>query len=72
MIVLDASAAVECLLQTSAGQTIERQAYSTYNFGVMEALRRLALQGVMKNNSCGVYVLQLLQEGVLKRLRFRG
>jgi predicted nucleic acid-binding protein len=56
MIVLDASAAVDWLLQTSAGQTIERRIYSRneslhaphlLDLEVTQVLRRLALQGVV-------------------------
>ena len=56
MIVLDASAAVDWLLQTSAGQNIERRIYSRnetlhaphlLDLEVTQVLRRLALQGVV-------------------------
>jgi predicted nucleic acid-binding protein len=56
MIVLDASAAVDWLLQTSAGQSIERRIYSrnetlhaphVLDLEVTQVLRRLALQGVV-------------------------
>src|SRR3979490_3573165 len=56
MIVLDASAAVDWLLQTSAGQSIERGIYvhnatlpapHLLDLEVTQVLRRLALQGVV-------------------------
>jgi predicted nucleic acid-binding protein len=56
MIVLDASAAVDWLLQTSAGQRIEKRIYSRnetlhaphlLDLEVTQVLRRLALQGVV-------------------------
>ncbi len=56
MIVLDASAAVDWLLQTSAGQSIERRIYSRnetlhaphlLDLEVTQVLRRLAFQGVV-------------------------
>ena len=56
MIVLDASAAVDWLLQTPAGQRIERRIYSRnetlhaphlLDLEVTQVLRRLALQGVV-------------------------
>jgi predicted nucleic acid-binding protein len=56
MIVLDASAAVDWLLQTSAGQGIEKRIYSRnetlhaphlLDLEVTQVLRRLALQGVI-------------------------
>jgi predicted nucleic acid-binding protein len=56
MIVLDASAAVDWLLQTSAGQSIEKRIYSRketlhaphlLDLEVTQVLRRLALQGVV-------------------------
>ena len=56
MIVLDASAAVDWLLQTSAGQHIEKRIYShnetlhapeLFDLEVTQVLRRLALQTVI-------------------------
>ena len=56
MIVLDASAAVDWLLQTSAGQNIEKRIYSQneslyaphlLDLEVTQVLRRLGLQGVI-------------------------
>lgn len=56
MIVLDASAAVDWLLQTSAGQHIEKRIYShketlhaphLLDLEVTQVLRRLTLQGVI-------------------------
>jgi predicted nucleic acid-binding protein len=59
MIVLDASAAVDWLLQTSAGQHIEKRIYShnetlhaphLLDLEVTQVLRRLALQGVISRH----------------------
>jgi predicted nucleic acid-binding protein len=56
MIVLDASAAIDWLLQTSAGQHIEQRIYShsetlhapyLLDLEVTQVLRRLALQGLI-------------------------
>jgi predicted nucleic acid-binding protein len=56
MIVLDASAAIDWLLQTSAGQSIEKRIYSRnetlhaphlLDLEVTQVLRRLALQGAV-------------------------
>jgi predicted nucleic acid-binding protein len=56
MIVLDASAAVDWLLQTPAGQSIEKRIYAhnetlhaphLFDLEVTQVLRRLALQGVV-------------------------
>ena len=56
MIVLDASAAVDWLLQTAAGQNIERRIYShnetlhaphLLDLEATQVLRRLAMQGVV-------------------------
>jgi predicted nucleic acid-binding protein len=56
MIVLDASAAVDWLLQTPAGQSIDKRIYSRnetlhaphlLDLEVTQVLRRLALQGVV-------------------------
>ena len=56
MIVLDASAVVDWLLQTTAGQSVERRIYSRnetlhapqlLDLEVTQVLRRLALQGVV-------------------------
>jgi len=56
MIVLDASAAVDWLLQTPAGESIEKRIYSRHetlhapdflDLEVTQVLRRLALQGVV-------------------------
>ena len=56
MIVLDASAAVDWLLQTSAGQSIEKRIYSRnetlhaphlFDLEVTQVLRRLVMQGVI-------------------------
>jgi len=59
MIVLDASAAVDWLLQTSAGQSIEKRIYSRnetlhaphlLDLEVTQVLRRLALQGAVSEH----------------------
>jgi predicted nucleic acid-binding protein len=69
MIVLDASAAVEWLLQTSAGQRIENRIYSRnetlhaphlLDLEVTQVLRRLALQAVVSVHRAGEAVRDLL------------
>jgi predicted nucleic acid-binding protein len=59
MIVLDASAAVDWLLQTPAGQRIEKRIYllnetlhapHLFDLEVTQVLRRLAAQGVLSAN----------------------
>ena len=69
MIVLDASAAVDWLLQTSAGQSIENRIYSRnetlhaphlFDLEVAQVLRRLALQGVVSVNRADEAVRDLL------------
>jgi len=69
MIVLDASAAVDWLLQTSAGQTIEKRIYSRnetlhaphlFDLEVTQVLRRLALQGVVSAHRADEVVRDLL------------
>jgi predicted nucleic acid-binding protein len=69
MIVLDASAAVDWLLQTSAGQRIERRIYSRnetlhaphlLDLEVAQVLRRLALQGVVPVHRADEAVRDLL------------
>lgn len=59
MIVLDASAAVDWLLQTPAGQRIEKRIYlpnetlhapHLFDLEVTQVLRRLAVQGVLSAN----------------------
>jgi predicted nucleic acid-binding protein len=66
MIVLDASAAVDWLLQTPAGQRIETRIYSRnetlhaphlLDLEVTQVLRRLALQGVIPVRRAGQAVL---------------
>jgi predicted nucleic acid-binding protein len=56
LIILDASAAVDWLLQTSAGQRIEKRVYSRsetlhvphlFDLEIAQVLRRIALQGVV-------------------------
>jgi len=69
MIVLDASAAVDWLLQTSAGQNIEKRIYSRkqtlhvpdlFDLEVVQVLRRLASQGVVSVNRADEAVRDLL------------
>jgi predicted nucleic acid-binding protein len=69
MIVLDASAAVDWLLQTSAGQHIEKRIYShsetlhapqLLDLEVTQVLRRLALQGVISAHRADEAVRDLL------------
>jgi predicted nucleic acid-binding protein len=69
MIVLDASAAVDWLLQTSAGQSIERRIYSRnetlhaphlLDLEVTQVLRRLALQRVVSTRRADEAVRDLL------------
>ena len=69
MIVLDASAAVDWLLQTSAGQSIENRIYSRnetlhaphlLDLEVAQVLRRLALQGVVSIHRADEAVRDLL------------
>jgi predicted nucleic acid-binding protein len=69
MIVLDASAAVDWLLQTSAGQRIENRIYSRnetlhaphlLDLEVTQVLRRLALQAVVSVHRAGEAVRDLL------------
>ena len=69
MIVLDASAAVDWLLQTSAGQRIENRIYSRnetlhaphlLDLEVTQVLRRLALQAVVSVHRANEAVRDLL------------
>ena len=69
MIVLDASAAVDWLLQTSAGRTIEQRIYShnetlhvphLFDVEVSQVLRRLALQGLVSVHRAHEAVRDLL------------
>jgi len=69
MIVLDASAAVDWLLQTPAGQNIDKRIYSRnetlhaphlLDLEVMQVLRRLALQGVVSVRRADEAVRDLL------------
>jgi len=69
MIVLDASAAVDWLLQTAAGQSIENRIYSRnetlhaphlLDLEVTQVLRRLALQGVVSVHRADQAVRDLL------------
>jgi predicted nucleic acid-binding protein len=69
MIVLDASAAVDWLLQTSAGQDIDKRIYSRHetlhapqllDLEITQVLRRLALQGVVSVRRAGEAIRDLL------------
>ena len=69
MIVLDASAAVDWLLQTSAGQSIERRIYSRnetlhaphlLDLEAMQVLRRLSLERVVSRHRADEAVRDLL------------
>src|ERR1700740_1244883 len=69
MIVLDASAAVDWLLQTSAGRTIEQRIYlhnetlhapHLFDVEVAQVLRRLALQGLVSVRRADEAVRDLL------------
>jgi predicted nucleic acid-binding protein len=69
MIVLDASAVVDWLLQTSAGQRVEKRIYSRnetlhaphlLDLEVTQVLRRLALQGVVSAGRAGEALRDLL------------
>ncbi len=69
MMVLDASAAVDWLLQTAAGQRIEERIYSRnetlhapelLDLEVTQVLRRLALQRVVSAQRCDEAVRDLL------------
>jgi len=69
MIVLDASAAVDWLLQTPAGQNIEERIYSGHetlhaphllDLEVTQVLRRLAMQGVISPHRADEAVRDLL------------
>ncbi len=69
MIVLDASAAVDWLLQTSAGRRIDKRIYSRnetlhapylLDLEVMQVLRRLALQGLVSVRRADEAVRDLL------------
>ena len=69
MIVLDASAAVEWLLQTSAGQRIEKRLYSVkeslqaphlFDIEVTQVLRRLVREGTVSGKRADEAVQDLL------------
>ena len=75
MIVLDASAAVDWLLQTSAGQNIDKRIYSRnetlhaphlLDLEVMQVLRRLALQGVVSVRRADEAVRDLLDLRIVR------
>lgn len=69
MIVLDASAAIDWLLQTPAGQRIEKRIYSrnetlhaphVLDLEVTQVLRRLAQQGVLSGRRADEAVVDLV------------
>ena len=69
MIVLDASAAVDWLLQSTAGQRIERRIYSRgetlhgphlLDLEITQVLRRLAREGILPRNRADQAVSDLL------------
>jgi predicted nucleic acid-binding protein len=75
MIVLDASAVVDWLLQTPAGQPIEKRIYSRnetlhaphlLDLEVTQVLRRLALQGVVSVHRADEAVHDLLDLGIIR------
>ena len=77
MIVLDASAAVDWLLQTSAGQNIETRIYSRketlhaphlLDLEVTAVLRRLALQGVVSVHRAAEALSDLLDLRIARYL----
>ena len=79
MIVLDASAAVDWLLQTSAGQSIEKRIYSRnetlhaphlLDLEVTQVLRRLALQGVVPVRRADEAVHDLLDLRIIRYPHF--
>ena len=79
MIVLDASAAVDWLLQTSAGQSIEKRIYSRnetlhaphlLDLEVTQVLRRLALQGAVSERRADGAVRDLLDLRVTRYPHF--
>jgi predicted nucleic acid-binding protein len=79
MIVLDASAAVDWLLQTAAGQSIEKRIYSRnetlhaphlLDLEVTQVLRRLALQGAVSAHRAGGAVRDLLDLRVTRYPHF--
>jgi predicted nucleic acid-binding protein len=79
MIVLDASAAVDWLRQTSAGQSIEKRIYSRnetlhaphlLDLEVTQVLRRLALQGAVSEHRADGAVRDLLDLRVTRYPHF--
>jgi len=79
MIVLDASAAVEWLLQTSAGRNIDHRIYSRnetlhapqlLDLEVTQVLRRLALQGVVSARRADQAVRDLLDLRITRYAHF--
>ena len=75
MIVLDASAAVEWLLQTLAGQSIEKRIYSRretlhvphlLDLEVTQVLRRLARQGVVSKQRADEALFDLLDLRIVR------
>jgi predicted nucleic acid-binding protein len=79
MIVLDASAAVDWLLQTSAGQRIENRIYSRnetlhaphlLDLEVTQVLRRLVQQGVVRERRADEAIRDLLDLRVNRYAHF--
>ncbi len=79
MIVLDASAAVDWLLQTSAGQDIEKRIYARnetlhaphlLDLEVAQVLRRLARQGVVSVRRADEAVRDLLDLRITRYAHF--
>jgi predicted nucleic acid-binding protein len=77
MIVLDASAAIDWLLQTSAGQHIEKRIYSRgetlhaphlLDLEVTQVLRRLALEGVISAHRADEAIRDLLDLRITRYL----
>ena len=79
MIVLDASAAVDWFLQTSAGRSIDRRIYSRnetlhaphlLDLEVTQVLRRLARQGVVSAHRADLAVRDLLDLRITRYAHF--
>jgi predicted nucleic acid-binding protein len=79
MIVLDAAAAVDWLLQTAAGQSIENRIYSRHetlhaphllDLEVTQVLRRLARQGVVSVHRADQAVRDLLDLRITRYAHF--
>lgn len=79
MIVLDASAAIDWLLQTSAGQQIEKRIYSRHetlhaphllDLEVAQVLRRLVLEGVASAHRADQAIEDLLDLRIIRYPHF--